>query len=98
MDNTQDLLSVNILSLLNLEDESEENKKTLIKKSGELLQKRIILNILQSFSEQDQKNKFIQAAKEEKDEEIDQLLENNNIDLEDIAETEILQLKYDLIS
>ena len=98
MDNIQDLLNVNILSLLNLDDEPEENKKKFIEKSGELLQKRIILNILQSFSDEDQKAKFIKAAQEEKDEEIDQLLENNNIELEDIAETEILQLKYDLIS
>lgn len=98
MTNTKKLLRSNILSLLGLEDISDKAKKDFAERTGRILQKRILLNILKSFSSEDKKNKFLKAVENDKSEQIDQILEDSDIDLDDITETEILQLKYDLIS
>lgn len=98
MTNTKKLLRSNILSLLGLEDISDKAKKDFAERTGRILQKRILLNILKSFSSEDKKNEFLKVVENDKSEQIDQILEDSNIDLDDITETEILQLKYDLIS
>ena len=50
--NPQDLLSTNIISLLGLESLSDEEKQSIIDKASELVQKRLILRLMDQLTDE----------------------------------------------
>ena len=93
----KDKLNENIISILGIESLSDDKKIEMLKKMGELVQKRIVLDILEKIND-DEKEKFIEATSNDRDEEVKAILDNHGIDMVELIEKETNNLKQELKS
>lgn len=91
----QDQINENIISMLGIESLPDEKKIPILKKMNELVQKRIVLNILRKL-DINNKEKFVEATSNNNEEELQKILDNNNINMVAIIEEETNNLKQEL--
>jgi hypothetical protein len=84
-----------IISLLGIESLSDEEKVEFLQKMTDLVQKRMVLHILEKLSPEEQVV-FIDANEKNDEKKIDDILKSNNIDMLKLAEKEISKLKKEL--
>ena len=93
--NDSNLFKTNIISLLDLEGASEEQKSKILKKATTIVQKKVLLRVLDQVSEET-KEKLLNALDEGKQEEVQSILSENIDGLDNIIEEEVLDIKKEL--
>lgn len=91
----KELLKTNLISLLGLEDASDERKRSVINKSANIIQKKVSMRVMKKMNEK-QKNQFLQALEAEDEVTVDRLVKENVDNLEDIVKEEVDSIKSDL--
>ena len=96
--NKQNILNENIVSLLGIEHLADEDKVILIEEMTNLVQKRVLLRILENLKEKDKKELEKITENKAKDETklIFDFLGNKNPNLLAIIQEEIVALKEEL--
>ncbi|OGH59451.1 MAG: hypothetical protein A2725_01325 [Candidatus Magasanikbacteria bacterium RIFCSPHIGHO2_01_FULL_33_34] len=91
----QDLINENLIEVLGIGSLPDERKIAMLKKMGELVQKRIALNILKKLG-LEEKEKFVEATDNNDDGVVQTILDKHNIDMAGLIEEETNNLKQEL--
>ncbi len=91
----EDQLNENIIAALGIESLPDDKKIEMIEKMSELVQKRIVLNILKQLDD-DEKEKFVEATSNKQDEEVKEMLDKHGIDMLQVIQEETSNLKQEL--
>lgn len=90
----KDLLNENIIGLLGLEALPDEEKLSLLNKMSELVWKRVLLRIMERFSEEEARELEAILNDEEK---VFQYLSDKSPDFLDILKEEIVKIKAEMV-
>ncbi|MBT5338453.1 hypothetical protein HN858_04310 [Candidatus Falkowbacteria bacterium] len=90
---SQDLLQDNIIELLGLQTLPDERKQALVDKMTELVQKRLILRLMEQLADEDAKK---MAELEQTPVEMMNFLSEKFPNLEDIVNEEIIKVKQEM--
>jgi len=89
-----DLLSENIISLLGLESLPEAEKQAMLEKMTTLIQKRLMLRVMDALSEEDAKK---MAEMEKNPQEILAFIAEKMPNFEDVVKEEVVKLKEEML-
>lgn len=90
---SQDLLQDNIIELLGLQTLQDERKQALVDKMTELVQKRLVLRLMEQLADEDAKK---MAELEQTPVEMMNFLSEKFPNLEDIVNEEIIKVKQEM--
>ena len=90
---SQDLLQDNIIELLGLQTLPDERKQALVDKMTELVQKRLILRLMEQLADEDAKK---MAELEQTPVEMMNFVSEKFPNLEDIVNEEIIKVKQEM--
>jgi hypothetical protein len=91
---TNDLLNENIIGLLGLESLPDNEKQAMLEKMTELIQKRLMLRVMDVLSEEDAKQ---MADVEKNPQEILALIAEKVPNFEDLVKEEVVKLKEEML-
>ncbi len=93
MSNT-DLLNQNIIGLLGLESLPDEEKQAMLEKMTALIQKRLMLRVMDALSEEDAQK---MAEMEKNPQEILAFIAEKMPNFEDVVKEEVVKLKEEML-
>ncbi|MFH0852469.1 MAG: DUF5663 domain-containing protein [bacterium] len=96
MAQNSDLMNKNIITELGLQDLADERKFELLNKMSNLIQTRVLLQVIKSLSVAD-KEQFNKLLGKENDQEIYRFLISKVPEIEQITEEEVIKFKKEVL-
>lgn len=93
----KDQLQENIISLLGIQNLSDEKKIAFLERMANLVQKRIVARVLGQLDESAQ-HIFVEATNANDESLVKEVLVNANINMESLIKEEVLRLKEEMKS
>ena len=96
MTQVKNKIEKDLFSEMGLEDLSEDKKTELVQKWGEIIQKDVVIRLVQEMSEEDKKELDEMLAQNKEWEEIYEFLEKKFENLDDIVKEEVQKFQNEL--